>query len=51
MDKFYAEMQFLESEAHRHAFKDELGNYYWGKFLIYEYIYNAKHKEKYKRRW
>ena len=36
MDKFYTEMQFLEEEAHRHAFKDELGKYYWSKFLIYE---------------
>ena len=51
MNKFYAEMQFLEEEAHRHAFKDELGKYYWSKFLIYENTYNAKHKEKYKRRW
>ena len=24
MDKFYTEMQFLEEEAHRHAFKDEI---------------------------
>lgn len=51
MDKFYAEMQFLEEEAHRHAFKDPLGEYYWKKFLIYENTYNAKSKEKYKRRW
>ena len=34
MDKFYTEMQFLEEEAHRHAFKDPLGEYYWKKFLI-----------------
>ena len=51
MDKFYTEMQFLEEEAHRHVFKDPLGKYYWSKFLILENTYNAKSKEKYKRRW
>ena len=51
MDKFYPDMQFLEEEAHRSAFKDPLGKYYWSKFLILENTYNAKSKEKYKRRW
>ena len=50
MDKLRREMEFLEFNAHIH-YGDELGTYYWGKFLILENTYNAKSKEKYKRRW
>lgn len=50
MDKLRRDMEFLEFNAHIH-FGDELGTYYWSKFLILENTYNAKNKEKYKRRW
>lgn len=36
MDKFYTEMQFLEEEAHRHAFKDPLGG------ILLEEIFNLR---------
>ena len=48
--KLRAELEFLEYQAHIHAFKDELGKYYWSKFLILENTYNAKYGI-YKRRW
>ena len=50
MDKHFTEMQFLEYNAHIH-YGGDLGAYYWSKFLIFENTYNAKNKEKYKRRW
>lgn len=48
--KLRAELEFLEYNAHIHAFKDELGKYYWSKFLILENTYNSKYGV-YKRRW
>lgn len=43
-------LERLEYLAHIHAFT-QLGTFYYENFLIYENTYNAKHKEKYKRRW
>jgi hypothetical protein len=48
--KLRAELEFLEYNAHIHAFKDDLGKYYWSKFLILENTYNAKYGI-YKRKW
>ena len=53
--KLRLELEFLEYNAHIHAFRtDELGKYYWDKFLIKEHEYNSKYSDKYgvyKRRW
>lgn len=43
-------INYLEQKAHENAFS-KLGTFYWKLFLIEEVTYNAKHKDKYRRKY
>ena len=43
-------IEYLEEKAHENAFT-KLGTFYWELFLIEENTYNAKYKNKYRRKY
>lgn len=43
-------IDYLEEKAHENAFT-KLGTFYWELFLAEEVTYNAKYKNKYKRKY